>query len=257
MGVARLCGPTLIYCSALTLLLPGDYAMAISTQQLEIAFVGRPVLKPPRPCVLAVLGNHLGGGIEMVNRQDPNVGNTAMRATPSKRLNKGQLAFPIAAQMVSCAVNVPVFLAALGRTKLETGWLSALLAATIPRPSAVKVAFLRTMLDAVLAGRPIKCFPANWAFPRTTIPQRAWPELAAKIGRPLGTASTRSTAIHLFLAATERLLAFWTNVFHNSIIVHRPNQVKGYFQIAVKRIQDELDARNSTGPLMRAQERLI
>ena len=31
----------------------------------------------------------------------------------------------------------------------------------------------------------------------------------------------------------------------------------GYFQIAVKRIQDELDARNSTGPLMRAQERLI
>jgi len=30
-----------------------------------------------------------------------------------------------------------------------------------------------------------------------------------------------------------------------------------YFQIAVKRIQDELDARNSTGPLMRAQERLI
>ena len=31
----------------------------------------------------------------------------------------------------------------------------------------------------------------------------------------------------------------------------------GYFKIAVKRIQDELDARNSTGPLMRAQERLI
>jgi site-specific DNA-methyltransferase (adenine-specific) len=30
-----------------------------------------------------------------------------------------------------------------------------------------------------------------------------------------------------------------------------------YFQIAVKRIQDELDNRNSTGPLMRAQERLI
>ena len=31
----------------------------------------------------------------------------------------------------------------------------------------------------------------------------------------------------------------------------------GYFQIAVKRIQAELDARDSTGPLMRAQERLI
>jgi len=31
----------------------------------------------------------------------------------------------------------------------------------------------------------------------------------------------------------------------------------GYFAIAVKRIQTELDARNSTGPLMRAQERLI
>ena len=31
----------------------------------------------------------------------------------------------------------------------------------------------------------------------------------------------------------------------------------GYFAIAVKRIQTELDARNSAGPLMRAQERLI
>ena len=31
----------------------------------------------------------------------------------------------------------------------------------------------------------------------------------------------------------------------------------GYFAIAVNRIQTEIDARNSTGPLMRAQERLI
>ena len=31
----------------------------------------------------------------------------------------------------------------------------------------------------------------------------------------------------------------------------------GYFAIAVKRIQTEIDARDSTGPLMRAQERLI
>ena len=36
------------------------------------------------------------------------------------------------------------------------------------------------------------------------------------------------------------------------IEIHPP-----YFDIAVKRIQDELDNRNSTGPLMRAQERLI
>lgn len=195
--------------------------MTISTQQLEITLVRLPVLESAGPIILSFVWDHLLSPIKVVNRQHSNIRVAAVGTPAAKFFNQGELAPPVARQFVlSVSLSIPVVLLASRGAKLCVGWLAALVAFARMAPSGLHVAFHRTVFVLVQSARSL-------------------------VGLELVSACFAFVSSHV-----------------SSIAIHG-QRVKpiyldpGYFQIAVDRIQKELDQRDSTAPLMKAQERLI
>lgn len=136
-------------------LIPSVQAMAVCTQQPQIAFVRSPILEAIIPGARA---SSLFAPVDVVDVQNSVIAFAALHANPAKLAHKSKLPAPVAGVLVDgVAVLVPVINAALFRAKAMLTSHAATLAGCLPLPSCSKVAgpvavFPGAVLEAVKMG---------------------------------------------------------------------------------------------------------
>lgn len=136
-------------------LVPSVQAMAVCTQQPQIAFVCSPILEAIIPSARA---SSLFAPVDVVDVQNPVIAFAALHANPAKLAHKGKLPAPVAGVFVDgVAVLVPVIDAALFRAKAMLTSHATTLTGCLPLPSRRKVAgsvavFSGAVLEAVKMG---------------------------------------------------------------------------------------------------------
>lgn len=127
--------------------------MAIGAEQLKIPFVGRPVLEPPRPSILPILGAKFLAWVYVVNIQRAEIGEAAFNAFAPEPKNESELALPVARALVDAMpVPVPEVAHACGGAKPVRALLSAALALSVLSPPVGEVARLSAKLRPLVLG---------------------------------------------------------------------------------------------------------
>ena len=136
-------------------LVPSVQAMAVCTQQPQIAFVRSPILEAVIPSARA---SGLFAPVDVVDVKNPVIAFAAFHANPAKLAHKGNLPAPVAGMFVDgVAILVPVIDAALFRAKAMLANVATTLTGRLSLPSRGKVAgpvavFPGTVLEAVKMG---------------------------------------------------------------------------------------------------------
>lgn len=125
--------------------------MAICTQQLNVASIGRPVFEAAFPSI-AGLGSLLGRRVFVVDVQRPEVAESAANTFSAETSDQRQLSLPVLGVLVdSSPILVPIRLLAFLRAKLRFAHAVALSAATCAFPSGGHIASLIAILPRSLS----------------------------------------------------------------------------------------------------------